>query len=132
MKNWSSVWQNLFLGVLGGGMYYIMEVFFRGHSHWSMFLLGGGCFCWIDYVFERMNFVRNVFGKMAISAMGITFLELIMGCVVNLWLKLDVWDYSKLPLQVMGQISFIFSFFWFLLSFPAMKISKSIRILFFQ
>ena len=33
----------LFLGTLGGTLYYTFEVIFRGYSHWSMFLLGGLC-----------------------------------------------------------------------------------------
>ena len=33
----------LFLGTLGGTLYYTFEVIFRGFSHWSMFLLGGLC-----------------------------------------------------------------------------------------
>lgn len=34
----------LFLGTLGGTLYYSFEMLFRGFSHWSMFLLGGCCF----------------------------------------------------------------------------------------
>ena len=37
----------LLLWALGGSFYYAFEVFFRGFSHWSMFVLGGFCliFC---------------------------------------------------------------------------------------
>ena len=34
----------LFMGALGGTLYYMIEIIFRGYSHWSMFLLGGICF----------------------------------------------------------------------------------------
>lgn len=132
MKKWNVVWQNIFMWLFGGALYYCVELLYRGHSHWSMFLLGGGCFWWIDFVCEKMNVIKNVFGKMALSAIGITFLEWITGCVLNIWMKMDIWDYSKLPMQIMGQVCLIFSFFWFLLSFPAMKICKSVRVLFFE
>ena len=33
----------LFLGTLGGALYYGFEIIFRGFSHWTMFLLGGLC-----------------------------------------------------------------------------------------
>ena len=33
----------LFLWTLGGSLYYFFEIFFRGFSHWSMFILGGIC-----------------------------------------------------------------------------------------
>ncbi len=34
----------LFLWAAGGCLYYNFELFFRGFSHWSMFVLGGICF----------------------------------------------------------------------------------------
>ena len=33
----------LFLWTLGGSIYYLFEVAFRGFSHWTMFILGGIC-----------------------------------------------------------------------------------------
>ena len=33
----------LLLWTLGGCLYYFFEIFFRGFSHWSMFVLGGIC-----------------------------------------------------------------------------------------
>lgn len=132
MKQWNTLWQNIFMGVLGGSLYYCIEMVYRGHSHWSMFLLGGGCFWWIDFICEKVTFVKSIWGKMALSAAGITVMEWFSGCILNLWLKLNVWDYSRLPLQIMGQICLLFSFLWFLLSFPAMKVCKSVRVLFFE
>lgn len=132
MKKWNTLWQNIFMGALGGSLYYCIELLYRGHSHWSMFLLGGGCLWWIDFICEKMTFVKSIVGKMTLSAAGITAMEWITGCILNLWLKLNVWDYSKMPLQIMGQICLLFSFFWFLLSFPAMKVCKSVRVLFFE
>lgn len=37
----------LLLWTMGGAIYYTFELFFRGFSHWSMFVLGGLClvFC---------------------------------------------------------------------------------------
>lgn len=132
MKKWNYIWQNLFMAGFGGAMYYCIELVYRGHSHWSMFMLGGCCFGMIDVISEKMKFLKSVWSKMLVSAAGITLLEWICGCIVNLWLKLDVWDYSDMPLQIMGQICFVFSFFWFLLSFPAMQFCRSIRTLFFE
>lgn len=132
MKKWNYIWQNLFMAGFGGAMYYCIELVYRGYSHWSMFMLGGCCFGMIDVISEKMTFLKNVWSKMLVSAAGITLLEWICGCIVNLWLKLEVWDYSDMPLQIMGQICFVFSFFWFLLSFPAMQFCRSIRTLFFE
>ena len=34
----------------------------------------------------------------------VTSMEFITGIIVNKWLHLQVWDYSRLPLQLFGQI----------------------------
>lgn len=39
----------LFLWALGGTIYYEFEMIFRGFSHWSMFVLGGICLCFIAW-----------------------------------------------------------------------------------
>ena len=33
-----------FLFLIGGALYYVIEILWRGYSHWSMFILGGICF----------------------------------------------------------------------------------------
>lgn len=53
---------------------------------------------------------------MAIGAIIITALEFIVGVIVNLILKWNIWDYSMLPFNILGQISLPFSLIWFLLS----------------
>lgn len=124
--------QNVILCVLGGGMYYCIEVMYRGYSHWTMFLLGGLCFGWVDLICEKFTRLKSLWQKMLVSALGITLMEWFTGCIVNLWLKWNVWDYSALPMQIMGQVSLLFSLFWFLLSYPAIRFCESIRVLFFE
>ena len=36
--------KELFLFLIGGFLYYSIEILWRGFSHWSMFILGGLCF----------------------------------------------------------------------------------------
>ena len=132
MKKWSYFLQNFMIMPLGGAIYYCIELMYRGYSHCSMFFLGACCFGLIDVITQKATFLKSVWSKMAVCAVGITVLEWICGCIVNLWLKLDVWDYSDMPLQIKGQVCIVFSFFWFLLSFPAMQFCKSIRILLFE
>ena len=80
----------------GGGAYTIVELLFRGNSHWTMFILGGIC--------------------LAVSSVIITALEFICGCIVNIWLDWNVWNYEQLPFNLFGQICLLFTVLWFFLS----------------
>lgn len=105
----------LMLFCYGGCLYTIVELLFRGNSHWTMFILGGLCFLLvggIDEVFGNMTLIA----QMGISAVIITVLEFICGCIVNLWLDMDVWNYTSLPFNILGQVCLIFTVAWFFLS----------------
>ena len=41
-----------------------------------------------------------------------TAVEFVAGLVLNLWLGLDIWDYSHLPFNLMGQICPQFAALW--------------------
>ena len=58
------------------------------------------------------------------SAVIITVLEFVTGCIVNLWLGWNVWDYSELPFNILGQVCLYFFFAWFFISFPVIKIEN--------
>ena len=64
---------------------------------------------------------------MLLCAVCITLLEFISGVILNIWLKLNIWDYSYEPLNVLGQICLPFMAIWFALSLPAMFLDKIIR-----
>ena len=64
---------------------------------------------------------------MVLSALIITALELITGLIVNVWLKMDIWDYSGLPYNFKGQICLLYSFFWFLVSSVAIVMDDFLR-----
>ena len=53
-----------------------------------------------------------------IGSAVITGVELIVGCIVNLILKLEVWDYSNMPLNLLGQICPLYSLLWGFLTIP--------------
>ena len=48
----------------------------------------------------------------------ITAVEFTIGCVVNLNLGWNVWDYGHMPGNVLGQICPFFCCLWFLLCLP--------------
>ena len=116
MKKIMSILKFLILFVFGGVIYFLIEILWRGYSHWTMFLLGGLCFVIVGAINNFIPWKMKFEKQMAIGAIIITILEFIVGVVVNLILKWNIWDYSMLPFNILGQICLPFSLIWFLLS----------------
>ncbi|MBE6647959.1 MAG: hypothetical protein E7614_00380 [Ruminococcaceae bacterium] len=113
-----------FLFLLGGSIYYCLEIFARGHSHYSMFFAGGLSLAFIDFICNNCSIFKNkkIFIKAIIGGLIITSIELIIGVVFNMIFKMNVWDYSSVPLNLLGQICLPFTALWIILSFPALLI----------
>lgn len=95
------------LFLAGGSVYYIIEmiwktIFSSGILHWSMFLLGGLCFITIGSLNEYIPWEMSLIKQGLIGAAIVTTLEFIFGCILNLWLGLGIWNYSHLPLNILG------------------------------
>ena len=101
---------------LGGIFYVIIELLWRGNSHWSMFVLGGICFLIIGLINEQSRGKIPLILQMSISAVIITVLEFFTGYIVNIRLDMNVWNYSDLPYNIMGQVSLLYTILWFFLS----------------
>lgn len=111
---------------VGGSAYYALEMLWRGHSHITMWFCGAVCLLGI-YFIEWCRRDGHILKRALYSALFITAVEFAFGCIFNLWLKLNVWDYSDLPLNLFGQICLPFTCIWYLLSFPAAGVCKLIR-----
>ena len=120
------------LFLIGGFIYYIIEVLYRGYSHWSMFILGGVCFVIIGILNEFFKWELLFQYQCLIGATVITVLEFVTGCIVNLWLGWNIWDYSDMPMNIMGQICLPFSAIWFALSSIAIVVDDLIRYFLFD
>lgn len=119
------------LAVCGGGAYFVTELLWRGRSHWTMAVLGGVCFVLIGRLNERFRGAMPLLWQGAAGAAIVTALELAAGVVLNLWLKLDIWDYTGLPLNLWGQICLPFSLLWVPLSMGAAVLDDGLRKLLF-
>ena len=62
-------------------------------------------------VAERLK-ESNMLTKAVVCAIGVTAIEFIFGIIFNLWLKMDVWNYSDIPFNILGQICPIFTVLW--------------------
>lgn len=115
------------LSLIGGVIYVLIELAWRGYSHISMFLLGALCFVLLGGINELFSWELGVAWQALIGACVITALELIVGIIVNIWLELGVWDYSNLPLNFIGQICLPFSLAWIVLSGVAIVMDDYLR-----
>lgn len=107
----------LLLFLIGGAVYTGLEMLWKGQSHWSMFLLGGICFVIMGLLNEyKIPWHWCLLRQSIVSACIITVFEFFTGCIVNLWLGWNVWDYSSLPFNILGQVCLYFFFLWILLS----------------
>lgn len=116
-----------FLFLIGGFSYGGIEILFRGYSHISMFIAGGLCFILIGLLNEIFSWDMAVISQMVISALIITAIEFITGIIVNVWLKLGVWDYSDMPFNLLGQICLLYTNIWFFLSLLAILMDDYLR-----
>lgn len=64
---------------VGGLLYILIELIWRGYSHWSMFVLGGLCFVFLGLINEILPWQMPVWMQILIGAIGITILELLTG-----------------------------------------------------
>ena len=87
----------------GAAGYTLLEVLWRGHSHWSMAAAGGISLLLLSKVFHKLA-AAPIYFKSIIGGGIITIIEFCFGAVFNLGLGMHVWDYSELPYNCYGQI----------------------------
>lgn len=119
--------KKLILFLIGGISYYLIEILWRGYSHLSMFILGGTCFVIIGLINEFYDWELLLPQQMLYATIIITLLEFAFGVILNIKLGLNIWDYSNLRFNILGQISLEYMFLWFWLSFPAILLDDWLR-----
>lgn len=112
--------------IIGGILYGLIEIIFRGHTHWSMVITGGLCFL-IFYILNITLPTNSLLIRCIVSLVVITTLEFYTGYIVNILLKWNVWDYSSLTYNLKGQICLTFSAIWFLFGIPMTFLSNYLR-----
>lgn len=112
--------------LIGGVTYAMIEIMWRGNTHWTMVLLGGLCFLTLYKLFGYMS-NYSLMEKCVLGAIVITALEFLVGCIVNLIFHMNVWNYSRMPLNLSGQICILYSTLWGFLCIPINFIANKIR-----
>lgn len=117
------------LFLIGGFLYHIIEILFHRTTHWSTILLGGVCFLFLGAIHESMSKDTPIWKQVLLGACFMTFLEFCTGCMVNRWLKWNIWDYSNLPGNILGQICAPYFLLWFLISLTGIVLDDWLRFL---
>ena len=105
--------------LIGAAGYSFIEILWRGYTHWTMTLTGGICLVLIFLMNESLPDV-TLGTKCMLGSALITSAELIVGVTVNIILKWNVWDYSSVPLNFMGQICLPYTVLWYFLCIPVL------------
>lgn len=117
----------LILFEIGGFIYIMIELIFRGHSHWTMFALGGYCFLYAGWQNERTEWEKPLWQQVLKVEIFIIVAEFVTGCVVNILLDWNIWDYSNMPFNLYGQICLLFALLWLPLSLVAIVLDDYLR-----
>ena len=93
--------------IIGGIGYGLIELWWRGYTHWSMILAGGVCFSLFSIIAEKFKKLPLII-KGVMAAVAVTAVELVFGVIFNMILKMHVWDYSGMAGNILGQICPLF------------------------
>ncbi len=114
--------------VIGALGYPIIELLWRGKTHWSMALAGGLCFVAFSLIAKKC-YHRPWLFKALLCSFAVTAIELVFGLFFNIFLRMRVWDYSHLPYHFLGQICPRFSFFWGVLGLLLLPVARRLNTL---
>ena len=115
-----------FIFFIGGLGYGLIEILFRGYTHWSMLITGGICFL-LFYIINFILRTDSLIIRCLIATFIITIFELIVGYIVNIIFNLNVWDYSNRLLNFMGQICLLYSGIWFSMGVPMTLLANFLK-----
>lgn len=109
-------YKTLVLFAAGGATYALIEVLWRGYTHWTMAVLGGALFVLLGLANEVLPWDMPLPLQAVLGALVVTLAELAAGLVLNVWFGLGIWDYSRMPINLWGQICLPYTLLWVPLS----------------
>ena len=122
----NNIAKNIIIFLIFGISYYLLEILWRGYSHWTMIIVGGLCGLLIGLINEITPKMNTVL-QMLLGSVIVTIIEFVTGYIINIKLDLNIWDYSNLKFNILGQVSLLFSVLWFFLSYIVIKLDDCIR-----
>lgn len=126
MKN--KIYKDLILIFIMGALYMVLEGIWRGWTHISMLVVGGLSAFFIGKLNEHPFFCdKKMWQECVIGTLIILTLEFTSGMILNVWLKLGIWDYSDTWGNLYGQICIPYAVLWFFLVPLAIYVDDYLR-----
>lgn len=113
--------------IVSGGAYCSIELMYRARTHYSMFFCSGMSVIILLFIYRQNPSVSPLLFGLYSTAV-ITAFEFIFGLIFNLWLDEKVWDYSNMPLNILGQVCLPFSVIWFIFGIIIYFVFKILKI----
>ena len=132
VKKYKELLKCALLFLIGGALYYYIEILWRGHSHWTMAVVGGICFVVIGGLNNYIPWEMPMWEQGFVGALFVTGMELVVGVPLNLMMGLHIWDYSSLPFNLLGQICLPFTVLWFFLALLCIYVDDWMRYIMFH
>lgn len=122
----------LVLWFLIGALYFVLEGIWRipsgGYANIVMLPIGGLCGLCIGAINQIPKFYNmKIFWQSFLSMLIVLLIEFVSGCILNLWLGLNIWDYSHRPMNLMGQVCLSYGLLWFAIAPAAIWLEDFLR-----
>ena len=127
----------LILWAVIGSMYFILEGIWHipsgGYANIIMLPIGGLCGLCIGAINQIPKFYNmKIIFQCAISTIIVLYIEFISGCILNLGLNLNIWDYSDHAFNILGQICLYYGVMWFSISPFVIWLEDRLRYVFWK
>lgn len=132
MTQYSKKILSMLLWVWGGTIYFILEVIWKVFTtperiSWTMLVIAIILSIPLERCGAELPWEMPLALQSLICTCVVTVTELAAGIVLNILLKLDIWDYSALWGNFMGQICPLYTVIWYVLCFAFIPIFDLIR-----
>lgn len=111
----------MLLWTWGGAVYFLLEVSWKTATgeperiSWTMLVVAMLLTVAVERCGYQLPWDVPLWLQALACAALVTAVEFVSGLILNIWMGMGVWDYSKLPGNIMGQICPQFFLVWFVL-----------------
>lgn len=123
MRRLSNLALHGLFGLIASGIYLLIELAWRGRTHWTMLPLAAAIFICAGAL-DEVERPPSIWQQVILGTTIATALEFVAGLILNVWLGLGIWDYSNLPGNVLGQICPQFTLAWAVLVLISIRIEN--------